>query len=159
SFFNLLKLRASWGKLGNQQVPFNATLIQTAIGSATMNYVFGPNQSLYYGAIVPAPARNISWEIIKEWNVGVDFGMLNSRLSGRVDMNQKTTEDVILKIEPVLSAQFGGTFYDHAGEIINQGLEIGLNWNDNITDDFFYTIAATFAYNKNEVSGVQSIYE
>lgn len=160
SFFDYLKLRASWGKLGNQRVPFNTTLIVTSTGKkGNTNYVFGPDQILRFGAAVTTPARDITWEIIKEWNVGVDFATLNGRLSGNVDAYQKTTENVILQIQPIPDSQFGGRFFDHGGNVVNQGVEVGLNWQDNISNNLLYNIGFTFAYNKNEVTNVRTAYE
>jgi hypothetical protein len=149
-FVNYLKLRASWGRLGNQSVPFNTTLINTSTNSADMNYVFGPNQDLRFGAAVGAPARDISWEIVEEWNVGFDISMLENQITGNIDVYQKTTENVILEIQPIPNSQFGGRFYDEGGEVVNRGVEMGLNWNDNIWNDLFYTVGVKFAYNHNE---------
>lgn len=159
SAVNFLKLRASWGRLGNQNVPFNTTVINTNTGSGSQNYVFGPNQALFFGASVGAPAQDISWENVEEWNFGGDIEFFEGRFSGAVDVYQKTTENVILVINPLLDSPFEGTYYDHGGEVVNQGIELSANWMDNITEDFSYNVGVSFSYNENEVTNVNSGYE
>jgi len=158
-FFDHLKLRASWGKLGNQNVPLNTTQIETSTGSSSQNYVFGPDQTLRFGAYVGSPARNLSWEIVKEWNAGADIIVFDNRLTTNIDLYQKTTENVILQVNPIPDSQFEGSFFDHGGEVVNKGLEISMDWSDDITSDFSYNIGVNFSYNHNEVTHVRPAYE
>lgn len=156
---DFLKIRASWGKLGNQNVPFNSTNIYSSTGSASQNYVFGPDQTLRFGASEGSPARDISWEVVNEWNVGFDLEILDNRLSTTVDAYQKTTEDVILKVTPLPNSPFSEDFYDHGGEVVNKGIEFGLNWSDEISEDFNYNVGASISYNDNEMTEVVPGYE
>src|SRR5699024_6988827 len=157
--FDFLKFRASWGKLRNQNVRFKTTKIFTSTGSSNQNYVFGPDQTLRFGASVGAPARDISWEVVEEWNIGLDAEFLESRLSVTADAYQKTTENLILNITPLPNSPFSGTFFDVAGEVVNKGLELALNWEDELNDDFSYSIGGTFSYNTNEVTDVVPGYD
>lgn len=158
-FINFLKFRASWGQLGNQNVPFNSTVINTSTGSGSQNYVFGPGQDLYFGASVGSPAQDITWEIVEEWNFGADFEMLNNRLTGAIDIYQKTTENLILLINPLLNSPFEGTYFDHGGEVVNKGAELTANWSNNISNDFSYIVGGSFSFNNNEVVSVEPGYE
>jgi TonB-linked SusC/RagA family outer membrane protein len=152
---NFLKLRASWGKLGNQNVPFNSTVILTNIGSGSQNYVFGPDQTLRFGASVGAPARDISWEIVEEYNIGADIELLDNRLTATADVYQKTTENLILQVNPLPNSPFEGSYFDQGAEVVNRGLELSLGWGDNLSEDFSYNIGTTFSYNTNEVTSVE----
>lgn len=159
SVFDFLKLRGSWGKLGNQSVPFNTTVILTDTDSGSQNYVFGPDQTLRFGASVGAPARDISWEIIEEWNLGADMEVLDSRLALTADVYQKTTENLILLVNPLPDSPFAGSYFDQGAEVVNKGLELSLGWTDAISDDFSYNIGTTFSYNSNEITSVQQGFE
>lgn len=156
---SFLKLRASWGRLGNQNVPFNTTVVTTDPGSASQNYVFGPAQTLRFGASVGSPARDISWEIVEEWNVGADVEFLDSRLTSAFDVYQKTTKNLILLINPLPNSPFEGSYYDQGAEVVNKGLELSLNWSDNLSEDFSYNIGTNFSYNDNEITRVESGFE
>lgn len=156
---DFLKLRASWGRLGNQNVPFNSTNILSSTGSASQNYVFGSDQTLRFGASAGSPAQDISWETVSEWNVGFDLETFDNRLSTTVDAYQKTTENVILEVTPLPNSPFTEDFFDHGGEVVNQGLELTLDWNDEISSDFNYNVGLSFSYNMNEVTDVEPGYE
>ncbi len=156
---NLLKLRASWGELGNANVPFNATQILTNPASSSMNYVFGPNQRLVYGAFIGALARDISWEIVEELSIGLEYELFDRRLSGSLDYYKRTTENTILQVQPLLNSTFSSDFFDHGAEVQNTGLEFAVNWNNQVNDDFYYNIGLNGSYNDNEVTNVQTNYE
>ncbi|WP_142714407.1 SusC/RagA family TonB-linked outer membrane protein [Fodinibius sediminis] len=158
-FIDFLKLRGSWGRLGNQNVPLNTTVIYTSTGSSSQNYVFGPAQTLRFGASVGSPARDISWEIVEEWNAGVDMEILDSRLSTSLDFYQKTTENVILLVNPLPDSPYAESFYDHGGEVVNQGVEVGLDWSNSISEELSYNVGVNFSYNQNEVTNVAAGYE
>lgn len=156
---NFLKLRGGWGRMGNSEVPFNiATYLRNA-GSADMNYVFGANQNLFYGAALGAPVYPISWEITEETNIGADFRLFDSRLSGNMNYYYRNTPNLILEVNPVGSSGVGTRFFDHGAEVTNEGFEIELNWRDNITDDLAYSIGGTFSTNKNRVQNVAPAYD
>jgi TonB-linked SusC/RagA family outer membrane protein len=156
---NLLKIRGSWGKAGNQAVPFNLTTIQTAVDVGTQNYVLGPDQRLVHGVSVGSPVRHISWEIVDQIDIGLDYGILNNRLTGSLDFYQKKTENVILQVQPIPDSQFGGSFYDSGGKVFNRGVEFNANWNDNISNTFSYQIGFNISYNHNELKDLNPTYQ
>lgn len=160
NFINFLKIRGGWGRLGNADVPFNVTNTLTNPGSENMNYVFGPGQDLIFGAYYGSPALPISWEIVEEWGGGVDFTLLNNKLSGTFDYYEKTTENAILNIIPVLSGPYSTEFYDHAAEVVNKGWEASLRWRDSSGSGYFrYEIGVNFNMNDNEIASVVPGYE
>ncbi|GBU08089.1 SusC/RagA family TonB-linked outer membrane protein [Bacteroidales bacterium] len=146
---DFLKLRASWGENGNQAIsPFQYL---ATISFEDAYYFFGPKKDqIFLGAfpdIMPNP--DVTWETSEQINIGVDARFLNRRLGLAFDWYRKTTKDWLVPA-PVLASYGTGAPYINGGDIRNQGLEISLNWNDNI-GDLSYGVMLNGSYNKNEV--------
>ncbi|WP_372744125.1 SusC/RagA family TonB-linked outer membrane protein [Lutibacter sp.] len=154
-----LKLRLGWGELGNSNVPFNVSTYTTSTGSSSVNYVFGANQDLVYGAALGASIYPISWEITKETNVGLDFQAFNSKLSGSFNYYNRNTENAILYVTPVYTSGDQSKYYDHGAEVLNKGFEVELNWKNAISQDLSYNVGVVFSNNKNNVENVKSAYD
>ncbi|WP_280745604.1 MULTISPECIES: SusC/RagA family TonB-linked outer membrane protein [unclassified Parabacteroides] len=154
-----LKLRGTWGKLGNQDVPLNVSQILTDPGSYNYNYVFGPNQSLVYGSAFGTPAVDLTWEVTREWGLGLDFAFLNDRLSGSIDYYDKTNTNAILDVTPTQSSMYEANFYAHGAKVKNNGIELGLTWRDQLANGLVYEVGANYSYNKNEVQSVTPTYD
>jgi TonB-linked SusC/RagA family outer membrane protein len=153
SVFNILKVRASYGELGNQNVPLNVVAVnQSGI------YPFGSGQDLQQGStITGAVQQGLSWEKTNEFNIGAEFTLLDYRLSGEIDYYQRVNENATLQLQ--LPDIFGvDPFNSHVGEIKNTGIEAQLNWADKINDKLSYHIGGNFAYNKNELTKTFSPY-
>lgn len=151
SFFNKLKLRVGYGELGNQNVPLQVITLSTGAGGF---YPFGADQSLNQGTTISSTlADNLTWEITRELNFGLEFTTLNYRLKGEVDFYIKNNTNAILQVQ--LPDIFGiDPYLDHIGEIRNSGVETSLTWADGIGDDFKYSTRLNFAYNNNELSKI-----
>ncbi|MFH4964852.1 TonB-dependent receptor [Gaetbulibacter sp. M235] len=152
-FFDVLKLRASYGELGNQNVPFNVLSATTGSGGF---YAFGPNQDLQQGITITGTVQeNLSWENTNEYNIGIEYTLLDYRLSGEIDYYQRVNENATLEIQ--LPDVFGfDPFNSHVGRIENTGVEVLLNWSDKINDKLKYHVGGNFSYNKNELTKVTS---
>lgn len=157
TFLNFLKLRGSWGKLGNQDVPLNYSTFFTNVGSGTPNYVFGGQ--FQQGATVGSPARNISWEVTRETSLGFDFTMLDNRLSGGFDYYDKMNTNAILEVTPTYSSQFEEKYFDHVAKINNRGIEFNIGWSDVLPIGLRYDVSFNYSYNKNRVRDIESKYE
>ncbi|MFO7674474.1 MAG: SusC/RagA family TonB-linked outer membrane protein [Lutibacter sp.] len=149
--FNKLKLRASYGELGNQNVPFNIVTATTGSGGF---YAFGPNQDLQQGITITGTVEeDLTWETTNEINLGVEYTLLDNKLSGEVDYYKRVNSNAVLGIK--LPDVFGFDPYNsHVGEVVNQGVEVLLNWTDNINDNLKYYVGGNFSYNKNELTKV-----
>ena len=149
--FNKLKLRASYGELGNQNVPFNIITATTGSGGF---YAFGPNQDLQQGITITGTVEeDLTWETTNEINLGVEYTLLDNKLSGEIDYYKRVNSNAVLEIK--LPDVFGFDPYNsHVGEVTNQGVEVLLNWSDNINDKLKYNIGGNFSYNKNELTKV-----
>jgi len=149
-FVNNIKLRASWGELGNQNIPLNVLTFDSELGT-----VFGPDQALIPGSTITAIIdANVGWEVTEEYDIGVEFAFLDNRLSGEFDYYNKLNKNAILPIS--LPDAFGasGITLTHAGKIRNEGLELALNWNDEISDDFKYHIGGNITKNDNNLEEI-----
>lgn len=147
-----LKLRASWGLLGNDSVPANSTAILSASGVAA-SAVFG--DQLVDGEGAQTVAQNfLRWEVVNEFDVGVDFSFLRGRLSGELDYYYRTTDNVVFYV-PIATG--GGTteLLSNNGKVNNRGFELGLGWSDTVGDDFSYNINLNLTTIHNEVLSLE----
>ena len=123
--FSTLKVRAGWGQIGNHGIGSYATL--SNFGSDP-NVLYGTPSN---GTTVPLILNNIAneqltWETTEQLNVGVDFGFLNGRVSGNVDVYNKTTKD-LLQVAPIPTSSGFSNVTINRGELENKGVEIGLD--------------------------------
>ncbi|MBF9252577.1 TonB-dependent receptor [Pontibacter sp. 172403-2] len=122
SLINMLKLRVGFGQTSNQAVAPYSTLGRLS----TRPYNFGPDDYAtgYYVNQLPSPS--LGWEFSKTWNYGLDFALLNNRLSGTVEYYVTKTSDILLNLN--LPATSGVDFYTaNIGETQNKGVELSLN--------------------------------
>jgi TonB-linked SusC/RagA family outer membrane protein len=148
---NKLKFRASYGLNGNQNIPANDQF--SRIGSG-VNTVFGFDDTLINGAsFVGSPGNSdLRWETTAEYDLGVEFDILQSRLTGELDYYNRTTRDILVNLD--LPGYAGaGAFVQkrfNAATVNNSGIEFVLNWTDDI-GEFTYGLGINGYTNKNEV--------
>jgi len=148
--FDYLKVRASWGKLGNDAVPSNNGFSSISSGSSYSG-IFGSTSSSAGSYIPGYIAQNffnyLKWEVVTEWDGGFDFSLLKQRLTGSVDYyNRQTNNLVFYAPQPMGVADLLGNY----GKVSNQGLELTLNWKDKI-GNFGYSIGGNISTLKNKV--------
>ncbi|MFD1315209.1 SusC/RagA family TonB-linked outer membrane protein [Namhaeicola litoreus] len=160
---NAIKLRASWAQLGNQSAePYSVTpVIETGI-----NYPFGPNEALNFGNIQRGYVDpDLKWETTISKNIGIDITMFDYKLNFTADVYQNDKEDMLL-LERLPSSS--GTYQPRAdglwdvrqtngGNMVNKGIEIGLNFRDETAGGLKYTLNGTFTKNENEVTNLNGI--
>lgn len=135
-----LKLRASWGQLGNQEIPSFAylTLYRKDADRYLINRYGNPD---------------LKWETTTQTNFGLDFGIMANRLFGSLDYFKKETSDILLPISlPQFVGDVSPTFLN-AGEVSNSGFEFGLTYR-NYDNEFKYKISGNFATLNNEVNSL-----
>jgi len=152
SWLEFLKLRASWGQNGNQSIAPFQYLSTISFGGA---YFFqGDDKNKIqlggYPDILPNP--DVTWETSEQIDLGFDARFLNGRLGANFDWYKKTTKDWLIQA-PILGSYGTGAPYINGGDIVNKGIEVGLDWRDNI-NDFTYSIGANISHNKNEVTRI-----
>ncbi|PJJ09899.1 TonB-linked SusC/RagA family outer membrane protein [Flavobacterium sp. 1] len=149
---NFLKLRGSWGQVGNQ----NARAFQylSTIKSNTTNYIFGNTE----GTLTPGayPDRlsnlNLKWETSEQIDLGFDARFLDNALSVTFDAYKKTNKDWLI-LAPGLATYGADAPYINGGNVVNKGLELSLQYQNKI-GDFNYSVSANGAYNKNTVGQI-----
>jgi TonB-linked SusC/RagA family outer membrane protein len=150
--FEYLKLRASWGLLGNDNVPANSASI---VGKSGYSASAVWNGVLVDGVGAQTVYQNyLKWEIVDEFDLGVDFAFLHSRLSGALDYYNRTTHNVVFYV-PIATG--GGTteLLANNGTVRNSGLELELSWNDKISKDLSYNIGLNLTTVNNKVIALQ----
>tara|TARA_R110002051_G_scaffold117009_1_gene190595 strand:- start:1250 stop:4237 length:2988 start_codon:yes stop_codon:yes gene_type:complete len=139
---DFLKLRASWGKLGNANVASS----EGSITSSEVIAAFGDTR--YTGIVTSSDFTTLKWEVTAETNVGLSARLFDNQLSIESDYYVRDTEDAVIPVSRLLVA---GETRKNTGGIRNSGFEIAVNWNKKVSDDFSYTVGANFATLKNEV--------
>lgn len=148
-----LKVRVSYGALGNNAVGNYEALSLFSNkdkDGKVLNYVL--NNSLAMGLAQAAIANpELTWETTKVADVGVDFGVLNNRLTGTIDYFNKKTSNILINL-PASDAHGITTIPKiNSATVTNQGLEMTLGWQDKV-GDFSYAVNGNFTYVKNVVN-------
>ncbi|CAC9973081.1 SusC/RagA family TonB-linked outer membrane protein [Flavobacterium panici] len=148
---NNLKLRASWGQTGNQEVQNKLTKASYSLSGPDGYYLYD-DLNLVNGVSVTRTANpDLKWEVVTQYNVGLDFSLWNDKLYGTVDYFNKTTTDAILNVpsSPLKPTTTVWTNID--GKIVNKGFEIMLGSKIVDTKDFSWNIDANGATLNNKI--------
>lgn len=141
-----LKLRAGWGKVGNQAIsPY-----QTLTSYSNVTGVTGDGQP--NPGIIPSriPNPNLKWETSEQYNVGVDFGVFDNRLSFVVDAYIKNTRDLLQEVATPYSSGYK-TMYVNNGKIQNTGLEISIEGTPYTSKKWDVNVGANISFTSNKI--------
>lgn len=156
---NLLKLRASWGRVGNLgSIDYNykSPLLSKNTYSEQAQYGVTSNQlwnnfAYYSTALNP----NLTWETSEQYDLGLDMEMFNNRLSLSMDYFDKRTFNLIQPQPMNWPSTMGlDAMLVNIGEVRNRGFELSIGWNDRINKNFSYFVTGNFSYLKNWVSDI-----
>jgi TonB-linked SusC/RagA family outer membrane protein len=151
--FDFLKLRGGYGEVGNGYTQ-NST--NNVVFSSGYNYAFGANQNIFPGSVQPYQVDpNLTWETMAEVDFGLDFKILDNRMSGTLDLYNRKSKRLIVPIDTddVLSPD---RVTVNAGEVVNKGVEVSLRWDGKINDRLTYWISGNYSYNENELVDVSN---
>lgn len=150
---NYLKIRASWGRLGNSN-GVSPNLYQQGLSTGS-TAIFGDNiYTAVQNAYIPDP--NLRFEIVQGTDLGIDFRTFNNRFNAEINLYDKTTDGILTSF-PLLAGQL--PFFTNLGKINNKGIEVSMGWSDNIGKDFTYNLSGNFSYNKNRVESLGNTTE
>ena len=151
-WLNNLKLRASWGKNGNDNIgDFNYTTL-TSLGSSS-NYYYGQTAAMVYGSKANRLANeDLKWEESEQTDFGLDLGLWSNKLTFSVDYYIKKTNGMIIEM-PIPSYVGEARPYANVGDMKNSGLEFELGYKWNIADAHF-SIKGNASYLKNELKNL-----
>ncbi|AHM59075.1 TonB-dependent receptor [Flammeovirgaceae bacterium 311] len=149
---NYVKLRASWGQVGSQNI--RAFQYMAPVTFANTNYSFGNEEGVLTPGAFPSRLgfRDLQWERSEQTNIGFDSRVFNGKLNINFDWYNKTTKDWLI-VAPVLATAGAEAPYINGGDVVNSGVELALSFNNNI-GDFNYNIGVNGAYNKNRVGNI-----
>jgi TonB-linked SusC/RagA family outer membrane protein len=151
-FIDRLKLRASWGKIGNEKINSEAAI--SVVDPNLNNAIFGPNEQSYPAATPTSLANpELRWEETAQTNVGVEFGLFDNRFTAEVDYYRRVTSDILT---PVPIPNYVGSQGDpvvNAAEVLNRGFDISLGWRDQ-QGKIGYHVNAVGSTVYNEVLGL-----
>lgn len=153
SIVNELKFRASMGVTGQQDIGnYYGYLPRYSQSTATAQYQFG---NTFYSFLRPsAYDPNIKWETTTTTNLGLDFGFLNNRISGSVDVYRKKTKDLLSVIPVAPGSNFDIALLTNVGNIENKGVEIAVNTVPVKQKDLEWDLGFNFTYNKTEITNL-----
>ena len=143
-----LKLRASYGVLGNQNI---GVYPYQQIYELGHDYPFGNPATLQSGAYMKTYNNpEITWEKTAITDIGLDFSLLNGRFSGTLDYFYKYTSDILAPVEvsSIMGREVGQS---NVGAVSNEGIEVNLTYNGQIGRDFRFSISPNFTWVKNAV--------
>ncbi len=146
-----MKLRLGWGKTGQQDIgedyPAQPKFVISTIG----NYY--PIGGEFLPTLRPsAYDPNIKWEETTTQNIGLDFGFLNNRISGSIDVYKRTTDDLLNTVTIATMSNFKNTLLTNVGSLENKGAEFTLNLIPISTKDMSLNLSFNLTYNKNKIT-------
>ena len=166
SWLDFLKLRVSWGRVGNQNI--NNYQFLAPVKVTNTHYLFGPywdaNGNIngnYSGELADNwgayPNRlsnlNLKWETSEQTNIGIDARLFQNRLAVALDYYWKNTKDWLVQA-PIPATAGAEAPFINGGSVKNTGFEFNLTWNDVIGRDFSYSVGVNGGYNKNKVGSI-----
>ena len=165
TWLDYLKIRGSWGRVGNQNIDNYQYLAPIKVTNT--HYFFGqymgPNGAYGdYATILgnnwgAYPSRlgnlDLTWETSEQLDFGFDATLLKNRLRVNFDWYRKSTKDWLV-VAPILATAGTDAPFINGGDVINTGVELGIAWNDVIGNDFSYSVSVNGAYNNNKVGSI-----
>lgn len=150
--FETLKLRASWGRVGNDRIASDGYIVTV---EPNLAYAFGGGIATLGSAITQIKDPNLKWETTEEVNLALEFSALKGRLQGEVGFYDKKSRDLLINVRvPSVTGDKDGAVLTNAASIRNTGLEVMLNWREKISTALSYRIGANATFNKNSVIGL-----
>ncbi|WEK70431.1 MAG: SusC/RagA family TonB-linked outer membrane protein [Candidatus Chryseobacterium colombiense] len=160
SIINELKLRASWGQTGNQEVQ-NKITKQSYLLSQSAGYYLYDNLNLINGVtVVRTPFPDLKWETVEQTNIGLDFSLWKNKVYGSLEYYNKSTKDAILRISSPALSPTPMIWRNSDGTIINKGFEFSIGSEIIKNENFTWNLDVNGATVHNEVKGlpVSEIY-
>jgi len=157
-----LKLRGSWGMIGNEKISYNS---RYSIVQSDLSTIFGLNPAVIPAASYGKSGNNeLRWENTTQTDIGLEVGLLNNRLTGEFDYYNRVTDDILIDLSTpgYLGNGQGQKITYNAAKVLNYGFEFNINWREK-RGDFNYSIGVLGSTIHNEVlevggsSGIDSV--
>ena len=153
-----MKLRVSYGAVGNQALSEYQSLSQLSAGLVGMGNPSGGESTTPIFVTSQLPNENLRWETTTQLDVGLDIGFLNNKYTATVDYYNKQTDDLLVVGNPI-PAQSGFTSYtENVGAMETNGFEVGLVANIINTDKFSWSLSGTVSTGKTKITEMKGDY-
>jgi len=149
SWLDQLKLRASWGIAGNQEIGEYRSLVAWETSGKAINPETGQEVVTFQPAWNANP--DLKWEETAEINIGVDFAFFNSKLSGSLDVYQKTTSDLLGEYDVPVPPNLARKTYANSGKLENKGIELFLQAYVIDKKNFKWKTSLNVSHNKSKM--------
>ena len=156
NWWNFMKLRASWGQNGNENIGAYGYYAAYSFGYDGL-YSFNNDKTKGMQGGYPSRLSNpdLTWETSEQTDIGFDARFLNNRLALSFDWYNKETKDLLIEV-PISPINGHASQRRNAGSVRNTGVELALNWTDLIGKDFRYNVGWNIASNSNKVTAVRN---
>lgn len=153
--FSDLGIRLGYGVTGNQEIPHNLYLTRTRNGDGGID----DGGTAFTGGAGSVTAENagIKWESTTQLNLGIDWGFMNSRVTGSIDLYKKNTVDMLVQVFSAQPSPNEFTWKNLDADIENRGIELSLNVVAVDNGNFDWRVLGNLAFNDNEVKRFNSI--
>lgn len=147
-----LKLRLGYGQIGQQDVGGSdyAYIYQFTISDNAARYRLG--NDLINTLRPEGYDENLRWEVTTSYNVGIDFGFLENRLTGTMDLYLKQTDDLLSRVDVAAGTNYSSSVLTNVGSMENRGVELSLNAKVIDKKDLSLEVGYNFFYNRNEIT-------
>ena len=158
-----LKLRLGWGKTGQQDLSEGTIqekyygwihTYSKSVGTNGLYPIAGLNGELYRPGNY---TEDLKWETTTTYNVGLDFGFANQRLTGSVDYYYRKTTDLLNFAKAPAMSGYKNMMWQNIGSLKNTGIEAALSWKAIANKDFFWQLDYNITYNKNEITDLEGV--
>ncbi|HEY9004830.1 MAG TPA: TonB-dependent receptor [Ohtaekwangia sp.] len=152
-----LKVRAGWGRTGNQEIPpkYTQALFTSQIAAGSTYPLDNSNVYPAGTTYVRLANPNLQWEVSTQTNVGIDFGFLGGALTGSVDYFDKVSSNILLEVFPADPIQPASTTWTNVKnmKIKNKGLEVALHYQYRGANTFSFNVGGNATFIHNKVTG------
>ncbi|MBF0693867.1 MAG: TonB-dependent receptor [Flavobacterium sp.] len=152
-----LKLRASWGLTGQQDIGIRYPAVALySQSTGTAMYQFGYDQNgdpVYYNTLTPLSYNtDLKWEETETLNLGLDFGFFNDRITGAVDVYRRTTENLLAFVPNPQGVNFSNAANYNIGELENEGVEVNFDTYPVRNDNWTWRIGFNTTFQKSKIT-------
>ena len=153
--FNELKLRLSYGITGQQDIGNDFYYLRRYVTSDQYaQYAIGSQN--YYTMRPEMFNEDLTWEKTTTYDIGLDFGILNNRIEGGIDLYYRKTKDLISTVSIASGIAFGNYKTMNVGDLENKGIEFNVTARPVVTKDFTWQVSYNVGWNKNKITNLQA---
>ena len=152
-----LKLRLGWGQTGQQDVGsydnYTPTYNISQPGSYYTNGTGGWLTPYFPNGINP----DLKWETTTTWNIGIDYGFMNNRINGSLELYLRNTKDLLSTVEVPAGSSTVNRLPQNIGSMRNYGIEFAINAKPVVTENFTWTLSYNVGWNHNEITNLNGL--